>query len=77
MDMFIKTKIFNEKGQFITKRCLKAKRQVKVDSAMNDLFGEAPPSKYGVNNEQYLKNQVANFRSQDPKFYNQICILKP
>ena len=26
---------------------------------MNDLFGEAPPSKYGVNNEKYLKNKIA------------------
>jgi uncharacterized membrane protein YqaE (UPF0057 family) len=51
-------KIFNDKNQFITKRCLRAKRAPKRDSALTKLFGESPPSKYGVNNEEFLNNKI-------------------
>ena len=51
-------KIFNNKGQFLTKKCLIAKRPPKSESALKNLFGEGPTPKYGVNNQEFLDNKV-------------------
>jgi uncharacterized membrane protein YqaE (UPF0057 family) len=59
-------KIFNDKGHFITKRCLRAKRPPKRESALTNLFGESPPSKFGVNNEAYLDNKIQEMGHPGP-----------
>ena len=59
-------KIFNEKNQFIGKRCLRAKRPPKRESSLTNLFGESPPSKYGVNNQEYLDNKIQQMGHPGP-----------
>jgi uncharacterized membrane protein YqaE (UPF0057 family) len=51
-------KIFNNKGQFITKKCLKSKRSAKKETALSNLFGKSPKSDFGVNNQEYLDRTV-------------------
>ena len=58
-------KIYNDNNEFIGKRCLKGKRKVK-DSALDNLFGKTPPSRYGVNNEEYMNNKMAEFGHAGP-----------
>jgi uncharacterized membrane protein YqaE (UPF0057 family) len=59
-------KIFNNKGQFITKRCLKSKRVPKKESALKNLFGESPKLKYGVNNQEFLDNKIQQMGHAGP-----------
>jgi len=58
-------KIYNDQNKFIGKKCLKGKRQVK-DSALDNLFGKTPPSRYGVNNEEYMNNKMASMGHAGP-----------
>lgn len=58
-------KIYNENNKFIGKRCLKGERKIK-ETSLDKLFGKTPPSKYGVNNEEYMNNQMAEMGHPGP-----------
>ena len=65
-------KIYNDKNEFIGKKCLKGKRKLN-DSSLDKLFGKTPPSKYGVNNEAYMNNKMAEMGHKGP--VSEIIIL--
>jgi len=58
-------KIYNDQNKFIGKRCLKGERKVK-ESSLDNLFGKTPPSRYGVNNEEYMNNKMASMGHAGP-----------
>ena len=59
-------KIYNSSNKFVGKKCLKAKRMPKKESAMTNLFGESPKSDYGVNNEEHLQADIQQFGEKGP-----------
>lgn len=58
-------KIYDDNNKFIGKKCLKGERK-KKDSALDNLFGKTPPSKYGVNNEEYMNNKIEQMGHAGP-----------
>lgn len=66
-------KIYNDSGTFIGKKCLKPKKLLNENTALDDLFGKAPPSKYGVNNEKYLNQRMEELGHRGP--ISEIIIL--
>ena len=58
-------KIYNDQNKFIGKKCLKGERK-KTESSLDKLFGETPPSRYGIVNEEYMNNKMADMGHKGP-----------